>query len=98
MNDNNKPDLSDALRSPVYEQMARRLQGLLPERDEAVDEMIHVHPETMSLWVLLTPDERLRWIRRRLEVMINITPSGPERDALTEANICVGSRIAGGVG
>jgi hypothetical protein len=35
----------------------------------------------------MSSQERLQWIRRRLELVIALTPTGVERAAMTEANI-----------
>jgi hypothetical protein len=37
----------------------------------------------------LSPQERLQWLQQRLELCINLTPTGLEREAMTEANIRV---------
>jgi hypothetical protein len=40
----------------------------------------------------LTPSEKLDWISSRLNFVILTVPTGPEREALTEANLCVMTR------
>lgn len=46
-------------------------------------------PELVRELRNMTPQERLGWLHQRLNFLINITESGVERNAMTEANIAV---------
>lgn len=75
--------------------MLRRLQSNSTRlRDQAVNELIAIAPSVKAYMLRMTPDERLRWIQTRLEMLIAVTPTSEARNAMTEANICVMSAIA----
>jgi hypothetical protein len=76
------------LTTAVNDNMQSRLQSVNSKtRDEAVAELVGLTPELADLLKFLTPRERLQWAQRRMELLINMTPTGLERAAMTEANI-----------
>lgn len=92
MSENEPPEsvrkIAQDLTDVMDEDLSRRLQSVNPRtRDEAVAEMTSLTPHLVDLLRLLTPQERLEWLRRRTELLIHMTPTGLERAALTEANI-----------
>lgn len=89
MSENEPPEgLADQLRSVMSDDMIRRLQSVNPRtRDEAVAELVTPHQSMADFLRLMTPQERLEWLQRRLELCIALTPTGLERGAMTEANI-----------
>lgn len=92
MADNEPPEhvrkFAEDLKTVMQDDMEHRLQSLDPDvRGEAVDTLIRPGGHLPDLLKHLTPEERLQWIQRRIELLIHMTPTGMERAAMTEANI-----------
>jgi hypothetical protein len=50
--------------------------------------MNHARPN-FDILKALAPSERIAFLRDHVDACINLTPSGPLRDAMTEANIAL---------